>query len=121
MEAVSGLHPPFQPSNPGVKGTDVTLKGLKAQTCTHFDVLNRAIREERQQADSVARASEFLQTYAARYDALGQLVEETELDWRLGDAPELPGTEFDQGQFDWLGEAPLAFAQRHRIRSHVES
>jgi YD repeat-containing protein len=88
--------------------TVTDVKGV--QTCTYFDGVNRAIREERQQADSVARASEFLQTYAARYDALGQLVEETEFDWRLGDAPELPGTEFGEGQFDWLGEAPLALA-----------
>lgn len=86
------------------------VKGV--QTRTYFDGLNRAIREERQQADSVARASEFVQTYAAQYDALGQLVEETEFDWRLGEAPELPGTVFGPGEFDWLSDEPLALTTR---------
>ncbi|WP_166367090.1 RHS repeat domain-containing protein [Pseudomonas akapageensis] len=57
--------------------TDV--KGV--QTRTAFDGLNRAIGESRQDADGVIQPQAFRQTYAAIYDALGNLVEETEYDW----------------------------------------
>ena len=85
------------------KVTDV--KGV--QTRTRFDGLNRPVYEERQQADSTTRAEEFLQTYAATYNPLGQLVTETEYDWRLGDAPEMPGLKFTRNQFNWLADEPL--------------
>jgi len=84
--------------------TDV--KGV--QTRTTFDGLNRAIFEARQQEPGSARAGEFVQTYAASYDAYGQLTSETEYDWRLGDAPALPGVKFDKQQFDWLADEGLA-------------
>lgn len=83
--------------------TDV--KGVQTRTC--FDGLNRAIYEERLHTDSPSRAGDFLQTYAAQYDALGQLAEETEFDWRLGDAPNLPGTVFKHTEFNWLADAGL--------------
>lgn len=84
----------------------VDVKGV--QTVTRFDGLNRAIYEERQQADATQRADAFLQTYAATYDALGQLVTETEYDWRLGDAPEIAGLKFKKGHFNWLADEPFA-------------
>jgi YD repeat-containing protein len=89
--------------------TDV--KGV--QTRTLFDGLNRAIKEERQTADSPSRAQEFVQTYAATYDALGQLVSETEYDSRLGDAPTLPQLSFAEDEWDWLGEDSLALTTRY--------
>jgi YD repeat-containing protein len=84
--------------------TDV--KGV--QTRTTFDGLNRAIFEARQQEATSARAGEFLQTYGASYDAYGQLTEEIEYDWRLGDAPALPGVKFDGQHFNWLADDGLA-------------
>ncbi|MCW8275003.1 RHS repeat-associated core domain-containing protein [Pseudomonas sp. PCH199] len=61
------------------EATDV--KGLTTRTL--FDGLNRPIREQRQDKDhqSGAKADEFRDTYRASYDGLGQLKEETELDW----------------------------------------
>lgn len=84
--------------------TDV--KGV--QTRTYFDGLNRAIKEERQTADSPTRATEFVQTYAASYDKLGQLFSETEFDVRLGDAPDLADTSFTKAEWNWLSEDSLA-------------
>jgi YD repeat-containing protein len=84
----------------------IDVKGV--QTRTTFDGLNRAIREERQQEASSARAGEFVQTYEASYDAWGQLAKEIEYDWRLGDAPNIPGTTFGAGQFNWLADDALA-------------
>lgn len=83
--------------------TDV--KGI--ETRTRFDGLNRAIYEERQQESSSARAGEFVQTYAAAYDGYGQLVRETEFDWRLGDSPSLPGLKFTEVEFNWLADDAL--------------
>ena len=54
----------------------------KVTTRTFFDGLNRAIKEERQNADSPIRADEYRPTWSASYDALGHLTEETELEWR---------------------------------------
>lgn len=70
----------------------------KVQTCTRFDGLNRAIYEERDDADNPAPNSPPRQTYAGGYDSFGNLVKETEFDW-MG-ATALPLTteyEFD----DW--------------------
>jgi YD repeat-containing protein len=55
------------------------VKNVK--TCTKFDGLNRAIYEERDDADNPARADKPRQIYAAIYDAWGHLVAETEYDW----------------------------------------
>lgn len=84
----------------------IDVKGV--ETRTYFDGLNRAIKEERQLCDSPTRASEFVQTYAASYDALGQLVSETEFDVRLGDAPAVSDTSFTKAEWDWLGQDSLA-------------
>jgi RHS repeat-associated protein len=66
------------------EATDV--KGV--QTRSLFDGLNRVILEQRQDTDhrSGARAEEFRDIYRARYNALGQLAEETEYDWCSADA-----------------------------------
>ncbi|WP_210640032.1 RHS repeat domain-containing protein [Pseudomonas sp. Tri1] len=58
--------------------TDV--KGVK--TLTRVDGLNRPVYEERQDADDPLRAEEYRQTYSASYDTLGNLIEETQYDWR---------------------------------------
>lgn len=51
-------------------------------TRTYFDGLNRPINEQRQNADSLTRADEYRTTWSARYDALQNLIEETQFDWR---------------------------------------
>jgi RHS repeat-associated protein len=61
------------------------------KTITRFDGLNRAVFEERDDADALdavrdtsgklLRAGPLRQTYAAVYDVWGNLVEETEYDW----------------------------------------
>jgi RHS repeat-associated protein len=53
----------------------------QVKTCTRFDGLNRAIYEERDDADNPAPGSPPRQTYAAGYDSFGNLVKETEFDW----------------------------------------
>jgi YD repeat-containing protein len=57
-------------------------------TVTHFDGLNRAIEEWRDNADAEAGNSTkaLRQTYTAHYDVSGNLVDETEFDW-LGAEP----------------------------------
>ncbi|KPX28062.1 YD repeat-containing protein [Pseudomonas ficuserectae] len=59
--------------------TLIDVKGVK--TCSHFDGLNRVVREERDDADNPARADKPRQTYEAVYDAWGLMVSETEFDW----------------------------------------
>ncbi|WP_338473794.1 RHS repeat-associated core domain-containing protein [Pseudomonas sp. MS646] len=54
-----------------------SVKGLK--TRTWFDGLNRAVREEQQDADFSGGA--FRDIYRSTYNALGQLIEEQEIDW----------------------------------------
>ena len=58
--------------------TDV--KGVKTRSLV--DGHNRAIYEERQDADNPLRANDYRQTWSAKYDALENLVEETQYDWR---------------------------------------
>ncbi|WP_313459823.1 hypothetical protein [Pseudomonas sp.] len=53
----------------------------QVKTATHFDGLNRAIHEERDDVDSKVFAGAPRPIYRAAYDGLGQLVEETEVDW----------------------------------------
>ncbi|WP_458129724.1 RHS repeat domain-containing protein [Pseudomonas sp. Z2-11] len=62
----------------------IDVKGVS--TRTRFDGLNRAIYEERQNADSNLRAEDFRQTYASIYDALGNLIKEIDYDWE-GEQP----------------------------------
>jgi YD repeat-containing protein len=57
-------------------------------TATHFDGLNRAIEEWRDDADAAAgnNTKALRQTYTAHYDVSGNLVDETEFDW-MGAVP----------------------------------
>ncbi|KPZ28395.1 YD repeat-containing protein [Pseudomonas coronafaciens pv. zizaniae] len=57
--------------------TDV--KGVT--TCTYMDGLGRVFRETRQNADGADGNKRMRDTYAARYDARGQLQQETRYDW----------------------------------------
>jgi YD repeat-containing protein len=72
----------------------------QVKTCTRFDGLNRAIYEERDDADNPVPGSQPRQTYAGVHDALGNLVRETELDW-LDTSPLGLTTEY---QFDDWGQ-----------------
>lgn len=56
----------------------------QVETHSLFDGLSRVIFEERGDPDSATFAGASRPIYRARYDALGQLCEETEIDW-LGD------------------------------------
>ncbi|MCJ8205297.1 sugar-binding protein [Pseudomonas sp. RGM2987] len=58
--------------------TDV--KGVR--TRARVDGLNRPVYEERDDADNPLRAQDYRQTYSAKYDRLGNLIEETQYDWR---------------------------------------
>ena len=69
----------------GQQAEQVVTDVKDVQVRTRFDGLNRAIFEERQDVDSATRAGAFRQTYAAHYDAFGQLLTETEIDWLGGD------------------------------------
>ncbi|HCV39009.1 RHS repeat protein [Pseudomonas vlassakiae] len=53
----------------------------QVMTTTWLDGLNRVISEERQDVDTEGSKGESRPIYSARFDALGQLVSETELDW----------------------------------------
>ncbi|KPZ07012.1 YD repeat-containing protein [Pseudomonas tremae] len=57
--------------------TDV--KGVT--TCSYLDGLGRVFRETRQNADGADGNKRMRDTYAARYDARGQLQQETRYDW----------------------------------------
>jgi RHS repeat-associated protein len=72
------------------------VKAVK--TCTRFDGLNRAIYEERDDADTPGRVGVPRQTYAATYDAWGNLSEETEHDW-LGEEKRVLTSRFEYD--DW--------------------
>ncbi|WP_235810298.1 RHS repeat domain-containing protein [Pseudomonas syringae pv. coryli] len=67
------------------KATDQAMQTLidvkNVKTTSHFDGLNRVIYEERDDADNPARFKMPRQTYAAVYDAWGQMTRETEFDW----------------------------------------
>lgn len=67
------------------KATDQAMQTLidvkNVKTTSHFDGLNRVIYEERDDADNPARIKIPRQTYAAVYDAWGQMTRETEFDW----------------------------------------
>ncbi|WP_460318719.1 RHS repeat domain-containing protein [Pseudomonas ogarae] len=70
----------------------------QVKTCTKFDGLNRAIYEERDDADNPSRASTPRQIYAAAYDAFGHLITESEHDW-LGEDVRILTTEYEYD--DW--------------------
>lgn len=53
------------------------VKGVK--TCTHFDGMGRAVREEMEDLDHAG--GNYRDIYTATYNAKGFLVEETEIDW----------------------------------------
>lgn len=73
-------------ANAGEQAEQWLFDVKQVKTCTRFDGLNRAIYEERDDADNAARAGQPRQTYAALYDPWGRLIEETEFDW-LDDQP----------------------------------
>ncbi|RRV05152.1 hypothetical protein EGJ27_18435, partial [Pseudomonas sp. v388] len=59
-----------------------TLFDVKqVKTVTRFDGLNRAIHEERDDADCPTECPVLRQTYSALYDPWDRLVEETRIDW----------------------------------------
>ncbi|MBO1542064.1 RHS repeat-associated core domain-containing protein, partial [Pseudomonas sp. OA65] len=70
----------------------------QVETCTKFDGLNRAIYEERDDADNPSRASTPRQIYAADYDVFGNLIAESEHDW-LGEDVRVLTTEYEYD--DW--------------------
>ncbi|VVO44761.1 hypothetical protein PS723_06425 [Pseudomonas fluorescens] len=65
----------------GQQAEQVVTDVKEVKTRTRFDGLNRPIYEERQNADSLLRAKDYRQTYAGVYDALGNLIKETDYDW----------------------------------------
>ncbi|WP_167337433.1 RHS repeat domain-containing protein [Pseudomonas batumici] len=75
------LVPQPQPTNARQKAAQLLTDVKQVQTRTEFDGLNRPVYEERQDVDNPSRAGAFRQTYAAEYDVLGQLINETEYDW----------------------------------------
>ncbi|MHC8314485.1 RHS repeat domain-containing protein [Pseudomonas sp. LB3P31] len=68
-------------ANPGDKAEQRLFDVKNVQTRTQFDGLNRAIYEERDDADNPVPGGKPRQTYCAVHDAWGRLVTETEYDW----------------------------------------
>ncbi len=68
-------------ANAGEQAEQTVIDVKQVKTTSRFDGLNRVVFEARDDADTLGRASEPRQIYAAEYDAWGQLVEETEFDW----------------------------------------
>jgi RHS repeat-associated protein len=67
----------------GQKVEKVDISARKVKTRSVFDGLGRMVFQERDHVDS-ATPSLTRQTFAARYDARGDLVEQTEFDWWEG-------------------------------------
>ncbi|MBX8508059.1 hypothetical protein K5D70_25025, partial [Pseudomonas cichorii] len=63
------------------------VKGIKTRTL--LDGMNRVVKELRQGADE-NHPTEYVQTYSARYDTRGLLVEDTESDWWMVDVEDEP-------------------------------
>ncbi|MBP0948833.1 sugar-binding protein, partial [Pseudomonas alliivorans] len=59
----------------------VNVKGVTVRS--ELDGLGRVLKERRQDADG---DNALRDTYAARYDARGQLISETQIDWMIGQA-----------------------------------
>ena len=78
-------------ASPGKQATQTQIDVKGVATLTIVDGLNRVVQEHRQDpdfGDTPARQQAFRQIYAANYDGLGHLVDETEIDWhRLVDVP----------------------------------
>jgi YD repeat-containing protein len=93
--------------------TMTDVKGVTTRTL--FDGLNRAIYEERQDADNTTRADAYRQTYAAAYDALGNMIEESAFDWINGDAT-TPGADYEWPD----GQSPLKLTTRFEFNDWAE-
>lgn len=65
----------------GEQATQTSINVKSVMTVTYMDGLNRAVGEARVNADSKFAADLIRPTYSALYDALGQLVAETVVDW----------------------------------------
>jgi RHS repeat-associated protein len=72
-------------SENGQKAEQVEVNARNVRTRSVFDGLGRMVFQERDHVDS-ATPSRARQTFAARYDAWGNLVEQTEFDWLEGEA-----------------------------------
>lgn len=92
-----------------------TLEDVKGvRTVTHFDGLNRAIEEYRDDADAAAgnNTRALRQTYSARYDVSGNLVDETEIDWLGAELKPLKSTyEYD----DWGAQKCVTGPDRVKV------
>ncbi|MGN8344106.1 RHS repeat-associated core domain-containing protein [Pseudomonas sp. SMV71] len=88
----------FLCANAGEQAEQRLYDVKRVKTCTKFDGLNRAIYEERDDADNPSRASTPRQVYAAEYDALGNLIKDVEYDW-LGEDVRILATEYEYD--DW--------------------
>lgn len=65
----------------GDQATQTSINVKDVETVTYMDGLNRVVGEARVNADSKVAAYVLRATYSASYDALGQLVNETVVDW----------------------------------------
>ena len=65
----------------GDQATQTSINVKDVMIVTYMDGLNRAVAEARVNADSALAADLLRPTYSATYDALGQLVNETLVDW----------------------------------------
>jgi RHS repeat-associated protein len=68
-------------ANTGEQAEQRMFDVKQVKTLTRFDGLNRAISELREDPDNLPPGRQPRPTYAAIYDALGQLSAETEYDW----------------------------------------
>ena len=88
----------FLTSADGQRASQLLTDVKGVQTRSNVDGLNRPVYEERQNADDPARADVLRPTYAAVYNALGDLESETEFDWlETSDVPLSSRFEYD----DW--------------------
>ncbi|WP_249410702.1 sugar-binding protein [Pseudomonas sp. St316] len=83
----------FLCANAGDQAEQWLFDVKQVKTCTKFDGLNRAIYEERDDADNPSRASTPRQVYAADYDVFGNLIKESEHDW-LGEDVRILTTQY---------------------------
>ncbi|NIF30286.1 RHS repeat protein [Pantoea sp. Tr-811] len=87
-------------AKPGDQASQTAFDVKDVQTLTLVDGLNRPIKEQRLDMDNLLGqgADTLHDTYEAQYDALGQLVSETQVDWLNGKPLKLATTfEYD----DW--------------------
>ncbi|RMQ43202.1 hypothetical protein ALQ04_02871 [Pseudomonas cichorii] len=95
-----------------------SVKGVKTRTL--LDGINRVVEERRQDVDGGGQDPELRQTYTARYDALGQLVEDVELDWLEQKDLRLKSTyQYD----DWGEQRSVTgpdLIERHKVEDPVK-